>query len=125
MKQSLITKCFSGFGLSLALLATTTKADEDRTLYTMDNATGANHVLVFHQHRNGQITSAGTVATGGAGAGGGGLSSQGSIVLSHDRHWLFVCNAGSDEISVFAAEHEGLQLVDKVNSGGHSPLSLA
>jgi 6-phosphogluconolactonase (cycloisomerase 2 family) len=123
MKLLQFTKCFSAIGLGLALLATTIKADEKRTLYTMDNAAAVNHILVFQQHQNGQIADAGMLATGGMGAGTG-LSSQGSILLSHDRHWLFVCNAGSDEISVFAAGPERLQLVDKVNSGGHFPLSL-
>jgi 6-phosphogluconolactonase (cycloisomerase 2 family) len=46
------------------------------------------------------------------------------VVLSRDGHWLFVCNAGSDEVSVFAVAPQGLQLVDKVNSGGRLPLSL-
>jgi 6-phosphogluconolactonase (cycloisomerase 2 family) len=44
--------------------------------------------------------------------------------LSHDGRWLFVCNAGSDEISVFATGPGSLQLVDKVSSGGRVPLSL-
>ncbi|PYV66490.1 MAG: 3-carboxymuconate cyclase, partial [Acidobacteria bacterium] len=66
----------------------------------MDNAASANHVLVFQRAENGQITSVGSVTTGGTGTGAG-LSSQGAVLLSHDGHWLFVCNAGSDEISVF------------------------
>lgn len=123
MKHSLFREYLSAFGLSLALLGTTTMAGEDRSLYTMDNAASANHVLIFHQDHNGQVTSGGAVATGGLGAGAG-LSSQGSILLSHDGRWLFVCNPGSDEISVFASEPAGLQLVDKVSSGGRFPLSL-
>jgi 6-phosphogluconolactonase (cycloisomerase 2 family) len=35
-----------------------------------------------------------------------------------------VCNAGSDDISVFATSSQGLQLVERVNSGGRRPLSL-
>jgi 6-phosphogluconolactonase (cycloisomerase 2 family) len=52
------------------------------------------------------------------------LSSQGSILLSRDNRWLFVCNAGSSEISVFAVSREGLTLTDIVDSGGQIPVSL-
>jgi len=89
----------------------------------MDNAASANHVLVFQRAENGQITSVGSVTTGGTGTGAG-LSSQGAVLLSHDGHWLFVCNAGSDEISVFEITPGNLQLVDKISSGGRLPLSL-
>jgi 6-phosphogluconolactonase (cycloisomerase 2 family) len=53
------------------------------------------------------------------------LSSQGSVLLSRDGRWLFVCNAGSSEISVLATGSEHPHLIDKVNSGGHMPVSLA
>lgn len=124
MKYSSFTKIFAGLGLGAAMFATNAKADNDDAVYTMDNATAANHVLVFHHDEKGSLSSAGSIATGGAGTGAG-FSSQGSILLSHDGHWLFVCNAGSDEISVFATKGKDLQLVDKVNSGGRMPVSLA
>ena len=114
----------SGLGLSLALLGTTVKAQDIGAVYTTDNAASANHVLVFQREEDGKVTSAGSVATGGTGAGAG-LSNQGAVLLSHDGRWLFVCNAGSDDISVFAAGSTQLQLVNKVNSGGRVPLSLA
>jgi 6-phosphogluconolactonase (cycloisomerase 2 family) len=124
MNQSIFTKLCSGLGLGLALIGTTTKADEVKAVYTMDNAAGGNHVLVFQQDEHGALHAAGSVATGGSGTGGG-LSDQGSVILSHDGQWLFVCNAGSDEISVFSTAHNRLQLVDKVSSGGQMPVSLA
>jgi len=77
----------------------------------------------FPRAENWQITSIGSVTTGGTGTGAG-LSSQGAVLLSHDGHWLFVCNAGSDEISVFEITPGNLQLVDKISSGGRLPLSL-
>ncbi|HWX22534.1 MAG TPA: beta-propeller fold lactonase family protein [Candidatus Binatia bacterium] len=120
---SLIHYC-GGLAFSLALLAPTARADEGGALYTMDNAAGANHVVVFRRGENGGLTGAGSFATGGAGAGAG-LSSQGSVLLSRDNRWLFVCNAGSSEISVFAVTREGLALGDKVDSGGRMPVSLA
>ena len=122
MNRSIFTKTFGGLGAGLALLGMTAKADDHgvaydhSVVYTMDNAAGANHVLVFQQDEHGALHGAGSVSTGGSGTGGG-LSDQGSVILSHDGQWLFVCNAGSDEISVFSTAHNQLQLVDKVGSG--------
>jgi 6-phosphogluconolactonase len=115
---------YLGAGLGLALLATTTEAAEQDAIYTMDNAAAANHVLVFQRGEGGQVRAAGSFATGGSGTGAG-LSSQGSVLLSHDGHWLFVCNAGSDDISVFSTDSGEVQLVDRVSSGGRMPVSLA
>jgi hypothetical protein len=125
MKRLILTQCFLGLGLGLAVLAPTAMADDGGTLYTMDNAAGANHVLVLESHPNGNLTSGGSFATGGAGTGTAqGLPSQGSVLLSRDGRWLFVCNAGSSEISVFSVGWNGLTLVDKVASGGKMPVSL-
>ncbi|HEY3913519.1 MAG TPA: beta-propeller fold lactonase family protein [Verrucomicrobiae bacterium] len=125
MKYSLFATSFSGLALSFALLGTSSKAADRVTVYTMDNATNGNHVLIFQQLENGKITNSGSIETGGAGSGGGGLASQGSIQISSDARWLFVCNAGSDEISVFQIRKNGLELSDKVSSGGQMPVSLA
>src|SRR5260221_2337740 len=76
------TKLCSGLGLSLALLGTTVKAEDTGAVYTSDNSASANHVLVFQRAENGQVTSAGGVATGGTGRGAG-LSHQSAVLLSH------------------------------------------
>ena len=124
MKRLFETKHVNALGLGLTLLAITAKADQESVIYTMDNAAAANHVLIFQQEKKGQLTSAGSVATGGLGAGAG-LSSQGSVLLSGDGKWLFACNVGSDEISMFSTSHGSLALVDRVKSGGRMPVSLA
>jgi 6-phosphogluconolactonase len=125
MKLTSLLRYCSGLAFSLSLLAPTARADEGGALYTMDNAAGANHVMVFQRSENGGLTGAGSFATGGAGTGAG-LSSQGSVLLSRDNRWLFVCNAGSSEISVLEFNRDGgLSLADKVGSGGHLPVSLA
>jgi 6-phosphogluconolactonase (cycloisomerase 2 family) len=121
-KRSLLTPCFLAVALSLALLATANAGDG--ALYTMDNAAAGNHVLVFHRDAAGSLTGAGTVATGGTGTGAG-LASQGSVLLSQDGAWVFVCNAGSSDISVLAVTPQGLALTDRVASGGRMPVSLS
>jgi 6-phosphogluconolactonase (cycloisomerase 2 family) len=98
-------------------------AGSNGAVYTIDNAPSINNVLVFARTANGQIIPEGAVPTGGAGTGSG-LGSQGAVLLSHDAHWLFVCNAGSDDISVFSVGERGLRLSDQVSSQGKVPISL-
>jgi 6-phosphogluconolactonase (cycloisomerase 2 family) len=125
MKTSSFTQSITGLGLGLALAATAANAGDTGILYTTDNASAGNHVLVITRTGHAMSVTA-TYATGGLGLGtANGLGSQGSLLLSPDSHWLFVCNAGSGEISVFETLARGkLQLTDKVSSGGGQPLSL-
>jgi 6-phosphogluconolactonase (cycloisomerase 2 family) len=67
---------------------------------------------------------AGEYATGGLGSGGG-LGNQGGVVLDNSGRWLFVVNAGSNEISVFRVRRHGLALVDVADSGGTQPVSVS
>src|SRR6516164_5594167 len=46
------------------------------------------------------------------------------VVLSDDGRWLLVVNAGSDELSVFAVQPDGLRLADRAGSGGSKPTSV-
>ena len=127
MKTSFLTNYLGVLGVGLATLVSTANArDNDAgTLYTTDNAGAGNHVLVITR-TGGALSVTATYATGGLGLGSAdGLGSQGSVLLSPDAHWLFACNAGSGEISVFERLPGGeLQLSDKVGSGGGQPLSL-
>src|SRR5436305_8298469 len=82
--------------------------DRAGAVYVMNNQV-TNAVQVFKRAPDGSLTPGGTFATGGAGAPTGNpfgnpfdpLASQGSVILSHDNHLLFVVNAGSNEISAF------------------------
>lgn len=93
------------------------------TIYVMNNDSTANAVLVFEQAGDGTLTQVDSVATGGQGTGGG-LGSQGALVVSRNRHLLFVVNAGSNEISSFEARGNSLSLIETVPSGGEMPISL-
>jgi len=44
--------------------------------------------------------------------------------LTNGNRWLLVVNAGSDDVSVFRVERDGLTLVDRKPSGGHRPISV-
>lgn len=93
-------------------------------VYGMTNSASGNAVWMLVRSDDGTLQEAGTFPTGGLGAGSG-LGSQGSLVFSADRRWLLVANAGSNDLSVFAALPDRLVLTDRVSSGGERPISLA
>jgi 6-phosphogluconolactonase (cycloisomerase 2 family) len=92
-------------------------------VYTMSNAAEGNSVLAFDRDLVGKLTPAGEFDTGGLGTGAG-LGNQGGVIIDPANRWLFVVNAGSDDISVFAIDEDGLTLVDREPSGGENPISL-
>jgi 6-phosphogluconolactonase len=95
-------------------------------VYVMTNQSSGNSIIVFHRDSAGTLTSAGSFATGGNGAGTGAdpLGSQGSLVLSEDQRLLFAVNAGSNSVSVFAVSGDQLRLLDTVGSSGVMPVSV-
>jgi 6-phosphogluconolactonase len=116
----------AGLALTLTFTPLASRAEIQNgasALFTMDNATAGNHVLAYSRAADGSLSFVGEFATGGFGTGNG-LGNQGALILSRSGHWLFACNAGSDEISVFRVTPQGLQLTDKVASGGRRPISL-
>jgi 6-phosphogluconolactonase (cycloisomerase 2 family) len=92
-------------------------------VYTLNNSSSGNAVLVFSRSADGQISSAGIFSTGGSGTGKG-LGNQGALAIDAANRFLFAVNAGSDNISVFRIGENGLHLVDLVPSGGKQPISL-
>src|SRR5437867_7368069 len=91
--------------------------------YTISNDAAGNAVLVLERASDGTLSPAATFDTGGLGSGGG-LGSQGAVVLSQNNQLLFVVNAGSNEISALRVNPHGLSLLGTVDSGGIQPISL-
>lgn len=92
-------------------------------VYVLSNAPDGNAVLAWKRAADGTLTPAGSYPTGGLGTGGG-LGSQGALILSENGRWLFAVDAGSNEISSFRVRPDGLRLVERVPSGGTMPTSL-
>lgn len=93
-------------------------------VYTMTNQAAGNAVLVYDRAVDGTLTTAGSYTTGGLGNGGG-LGSQGSVTLDEAATTLAVVNAGSNDVSVFRVRGDGgLDLTDRVASGGTTPISV-
>lgn len=95
---------------------------EKTGVFVQTNDSVSNAVVVFSRGEDGVLTSAGSYETGGQGTGSPHLPSQGSVVAVDGR--VFVTNAGSDDVSVLAILHGGLELVDRAHAGP-SPRSIA
>jgi 6-phosphogluconolactonase (cycloisomerase 2 family) len=90
-------------------------------VYEASNDAGGNAVNVYDRHADGSLEPAGSVDTGGLGAGAS-LASQGG--LARDGRIVFAVNAGDDSVSALAATKHGLVLRDKVASRGDFPVSI-
>lgn len=94
-------------------------------VFVQTNGEEANRVLAFLRGADGQLSGPESVRTGGRGDGVPHLTSQGSVVLTADERHLLVTNAGSNDVSVFAARDGELSLVTTVPSDGEAPKSVA
>jgi len=105
---------------------------------TTNAATPPNQIAAYYRDNTGTLTLAGYFATGGQGSGpskrfaGDGLGASHSVQLSQDHKWLFVTNAGSNDVSVFKVnvdesttlatlKKNGLVLADIQPTGDGSP----
>jgi 6-phosphogluconolactonase (cycloisomerase 2 family) len=91
--------------------------------YTMTNAASGNAVVAFDRSADGTLGASRSYATGGTGSGAG-LGNQGALALGDGGRWLFVVNAGSNDVSVFRVGPSGLELTDRVAAGGENPASV-
>jgi len=94
-----------------------------RAVYTQTNASAGNEILVYRRAHGGDLQLVAKVPTRGLGTDGG-LGNQGSLLLRRDGRRLYAVNAGSNDISVFAARQNGLALIERIASGGARPISL-
>jgi 6-phosphogluconolactonase len=94
-------------------------------VYVQTNDAAQNEVIAFRRGEDGELTRVGSFATEGRGSGMPHLTSQGSVVLTDDGAYLLVTNAGSDDVSLFGVDDDGLRLLDRAGSGGSTPQSVA
>jgi 6-phosphogluconolactonase (cycloisomerase 2 family) len=96
----------------------------------VDPTEPANQVIMYHRAIDGSLSLVGRFDTGGQGSGpsirfaGDGLGAAHSVELSQDKRFLFVTNAGSNDVSVFRVSATGLDRTDLVSSGGVFPNSV-
>jgi 6-phosphogluconolactonase (cycloisomerase 2 family) len=121
--------------LSLAILAIFTllmgcSKDENNAqnakgyVFTMSNAISGNELLQYKINADGVLSLIATVPTTGLGTGSN-LSSQGSLILSANKEFIFAVNAGDHSISTFGLLPTGaIAFVGKYNLQGIRPISI-
>jgi 6-phosphogluconolactonase (cycloisomerase 2 family) len=92
-------------------------------VYVQTNDAEQNEVVVFGRNGERSLERIGGYPTGGKGSGAPHLPSQSSVVLADRR--LFVTNAGSGDVTVFAVKGAELSVHDRLASGGSNPRSVA
>ena len=94
-------------------------------VFLQTNDAEKNEIVAYRRAADGSLTLAGRYDTRGSGTGSPHLPSASSVVLSEDGTQLLAVNAGSDEVSLFAVDADGLRLLDTAASGGSTPTSVA
>ena len=101
-----------------------------KVVFVQTNQLSGNRILVYDRGQDGQLTQAGSYATGGnGGAASPGtesdrLASQGSLAYAPAHQTLLAVNAGSDSVSAFRVQGDTLTLLNVVPSGGQFPNSI-
>jgi hypothetical protein len=134
--SSIVRRSRGGLVLLLGLLVTLVAAAgasadaTQKAVYTATNNPAGNAVIVFTRNSDGTLTQRETVPTGGTGSPAQPpfsfpiVDTSGSINLTQDGRLLFVVNDGDNTISSFRVTQSGLELADRVSSGGILPASL-
>jgi len=123
--------------VALAALAGAETAAADGGLrpgavFAQTNDALANEVVAYRRSADGTLSDPRTVPTGGQGSGTVEDSANGLVLanrsgdtspnnLNGPARFLFVTNAGSDSISVFRVEPQGLERVEVESSNGRRP----
>jgi 6-phosphogluconolactonase (cycloisomerase 2 family) len=114
----------AAIAVAFALLAHGTAMAAPGAVYTQTNAPTGNAVHRLDRGPDGALTPVATYRTGGAGTGAG-LQSQGAVALSDDGRVLLAVDAGSNDVAAFRVGRRGhLTLVDRLPSGGNTPVSV-
>ncbi|MEM1055638.1 MAG: beta-propeller fold lactonase family protein [Bacteroidota bacterium] len=93
-------------------------------VFVLSNDETENSVIAFARAEDGTLSPFDTYPTGGQGAPPLGASTDPIIIGGFRGKYLYAVNAGSDEISVFRINGDGLEFYGNTPSGGAQPMSL-
>ncbi len=113
----------AALGLAPSAQATQTHPGPTGAVYVLGNQPSGNTVIAYPRGADGTLSSPRSYPTGGTGTGGG-LGSQGAVVLDASARHLYAVNAGSDSITSFDVTKAGLRWRSTVPSGGDQPVSV-
>ncbi len=133
-RLSRLTCLAAAAAATTALLAAPANAEarhhRGHAVFVQTDETTGNHVVAYREADDGTLSLARTYATGGN----GGIlptsvidhtASQGAVTYDEEHKLLYVVNAGSNTVSVFAVRGADLTLRQVVSSGGTFPVSIA
>ncbi|MEU8735621.1 beta-propeller fold lactonase family protein [Streptomyces tendae] len=104
--------------------------DSSAPVFVQTDAESGNAVVAYDRADDGGLRQRGVYATGGRGGKLDGavvdnLASQGSLTYDSAHRKLYVVNAGSDTVTVFAVRGDRLVRRQVISSGGDFPVSVA
>lgn len=128
LRRALVAPLLAATGLALLAVPAAGAApahhgQQADAVYVLGNQPSGNSVLRFERSRDGSLVADGNFATGGTGTGGG-LGSQGAVVVDDAERYLYAVNPGSDSITSFRITADGLRRIDTVASHGSMPTSI-
>ncbi len=93
-------------------------------VYTSSNEAEGNRVIAFDISKDSDnLIEIGSFPTGGTGTGTP-LGNQSALTTDASDRWMFVTNSGDGTMTSFRLQENALQFVNKINSRGHSPISV-
>ncbi len=120
---AMITLTIFAFGTTTLAQRGTPQNNPAGAVFAMTNATEGNEIVRYSRASDGTLTRLrNRVSTRGLGIGVD-TDTQGPLRLSADRRFLYLVNAGSDNISVFAVNGTRLRFLQIIDAGDQ-PLSL-
>ncbi len=122
MKYFVRTTLFSVLFVA-GVLSAVSQTSAPGAVFAMTNRAGNNEVVAFSRAPDGTLTQTGRYSTRGNGIGVD-FDAQGGMRLSSDHRYLYACNPGSGDFTVFAVNGSSLQFLQKIYAGDQ-PLSLA
>jgi len=96
--------------------------DTAGAVFAMTNRAKDNEVIAFHRAADGTLNQTGRYSTGGSGIGVD-FDTQGGLTLHSNHRFLYACNPGSDNVTVFAVDGSKLTRIQRVYAGDQ-PLSI-
>ncbi len=124
LNKSILFAAITLLALAVPTVAAAPSFNAPGHVYIMTNDPAGNQVVIYARQADGSLTWIANVASGGQGMKGLTGSNQGGLVLSQDGKWLFVVNAGTNDVSVLQVTNSGLTLTDRASSGGVMPVSV-
>jgi 6-phosphogluconolactonase (cycloisomerase 2 family) len=109
---------------ALSFAPAATASGTSGAVFAITNSTTGNAVVAWNRQADGSLSYQGTYPTGGIGSGVG-LGSQGAVTANADHSILLAVDAGSNELTSFRISNGGLELADRIASGGSTPISVA